>query len=129
VTLFHGTPRSQTLVQGQRTLSHPRIDGNELNVASQWLIDVNKELPAAHLEGFDISDEQYPCKAWLPDRISLQRLDVTKAIPQNLEARYDLVQVRLFLCVIQNEGPDAILKAIFNMLSQTLLLIHRVWLI
>lgn len=90
---------------------------------------MNKELPAAQLEGFDISEEQYPCKAWLSDQITLQRLDITNPIPQHLESRYDMVQVRLFLCVIQKEGPAAILNAIYTILSQTLLTFLRLRLI
>ena len=84
---------------------------------SQWLIDVGHDLPSAQLDGFDVSEEQYPCKAWLPSNISLSALDITKEIPPHLEGVYDLVHVQLFLCVVQKDGPAAILKELWKMLS------------
>ena len=89
-------------------------------VRSQWLIDVSRDLPSAQLDGFDISKEQYPCKAWLPSNISLSELDITKEIPPHLEGMYDLVHVQLFLCVVQQDGPAAILKLVYKLLSASL---------
>lgn len=86
-------------------------------VHSQWLIDVSSDLPSAQLDGFDVSEEQYPCKAWLPSHISLSHLDITKEIPSRLEGVYDLVHVQLFLCVVQKDGPTAILKEMYKLLS------------
>lgn len=84
---------------------------------SQWLIDVSPDLPAGQLDGFDVSEEQYPCKAWLPSHVSLSHLDITKQIPPHLEGVYDLVHVQLFLCVVQKDGPAAILKEMYKLLS------------
>ena len=84
---------------------------------SQWLIDISSELPLAQLDGFDISEDQFPCKAWLPSRISLSQLDITENIPQHLEGLYDLVHVQLFLCVVQKDGPAAILNQLVKLLS------------
>lgn len=84
---------------------------------SQWLIDVSPDLPSAQLDGFDVSEEQYPCKAWLPSHISLSQLDITKEIPSHLEGVYDLVHVQLFLCVVQKDGPAAVLKELYRLLS------------
>ncbi|MCJ1366387.1 hypothetical protein MMC16_005515 [Acarospora aff. strigata] len=84
---------------------------------SQWLIDVSRELPSAQLDGFDVSEEQYPSGAWLPSQISLRQLDITKSIPPNLEGSYDLVHVQLFLCVVQKDGPAAILKELYKLLK------------
>ena len=86
-------------------------------VRSQWLIDVSAELPSAQLDGFDLSEEQYPSKAWLPSQISLSQLDITKTIPSKLEGMYDLVHVQLFLCVVQKTGPAAILNELYKLLS------------
>lgn len=84
---------------------------------SQWLIDVSTELPSAQLHGFDVSEDQYPSKSWLPSQVSLSQLDITKEIPPNLEGTYDLVHVQLFLCVVQKDGPAAILKELYKLLS------------
>ena len=92
------------------------------NIArSQWLIDVSRDLPSAQLDGFDLSKEQYPCKTWLPSSISLSELDITKEIPIHLEGIYDLVHVQLFLCVVHQDGPTAILKEIYKLLSASFL--------
>ena len=84
---------------------------------SQWLIDISRDLPSAQLDGFDVSEEQYPCKAWLPSDITLSQLDITKEIPSHLEGVYDLVHVQLFLCVVQKDGPAGILKKLYKLLS------------
>ena len=88
---------------------------------AQWLIDVNRLLPSAHLDGFDISKDQYPSNAWLPAQISLYELDIMKPIPYSLENKYDIVHVQLFFCVIQRDGPDNMLKQLYKMLSMSLL--------
>ena len=91
---------------------------NEADFArSQWLIDISPELPSAQLDGFDISEDQFPSRSWLPPTILLSQLDITKNIPQNLEGMYDLVHVQLFLCVVQKEGPAAILNQLYKLLS------------
>ena len=84
---------------------------------SQWLTDLSRELPSAQLDGFDVSEDQYPNKAWLPSNISLSHLDITKEIPPNLEGMYDLLHVQLFLCVVQRDGPAAILAQLYKLLS------------
>lgn len=84
---------------------------------AQWLIDVAHEIPSAQLDGFDISSDQFPCKAWLPHQITLDELDITKSIPSSLEGKYDLVHVQLFLCVVKKDGPNTILKELSKMLS------------
>jgi len=84
---------------------------------SQWLIDVSHEIPSAQLDGFDVSKDQFPSKAWLPSQISLSELDITKPIPSSLEGKYDVIHVQLFLCVVQKDGPRIILKELTKMLS------------
>ena len=83
----------------------------------QWLIDVARELPSAQLDGFDISTDQYPSSAWLPSNILLRQLDIMESIPGNMEGKYDIVHVQLFLCVIQKD-PIAVLKELLKMLSK-----------
>lgn len=83
----------------------------------QWLIDVSHEIPSAQLDGFDISKDQFPSKAWLPPQISFGELDITKPIPSSLEGIYDVVHLQLFLCVVQKDDPLVILKELSKMLS------------
>lgn len=84
---------------------------------SQWLIDLSLQLPSAQLDGFDISEDQFPSKAWLPSQISLSQLDITKDVPSDLQGKYDLVHVQLFLCVVQKDGPSAIIDQLCKLLS------------
>ena len=85
----------------------------------QWLIDVHRLLPSAHLDGFDISKDQYPSDAWLPAQISLQELDIMKPLPSSLENEYDVVHVQLSFGVVQQDGPDNMLKQLYKMLSRS----------
>ena len=45
--------------------SNPKI-ADIVAGTGQWLIDGYRLLPSAHLDGLDISKEQYPSDAWLP---------------------------------------------------------------
>ena len=85
----------------------------------QWLIDIKDQMPSAQLDGFDISKDQYPYRSWLPKQISLRELDIMKPIPPSLKEKYDMVHVQLFLCVVQQDGPAAILNEIYKMLSKS----------
>ena len=88
-----------------------------LSCSSIWLVDVNRQLPSVHLDGFDISVDQFPSKEWLPENIALHRLDVLQRIPEELKGKYDLVHVRLFLAVVQDYDPTPILRNLMDMLS------------
>lgn len=104
-------------ILSQGTLSpNPRI-ADVGTGTGQWLIDVSHEIPSAQLDGFDISKDQFPSKAWLPSQITLNEMDITEPIPSSLEGKYDVVHVQLFLCVVQKDGPSVILKELFKMLS------------
>ena len=82
---------------------------------------MSRDLPLAQLDGFDITEEQYPTEAWLPPHVSKRQLDITKSIPTSMEEQYDLVHVQLFLCAVQKDGPAAILKELYKLLSTLLL--------
>ena len=85
---------------------------------SIWLVDVNRRLPSVHLDGFDNSVDQFASKEWLPENISLHKLDVLKPITEDLKGKYDFVHVRLFLAVVQDDDPMPILRNLMDMLSQ-----------
>ncbi|MCJ1470889.1 hypothetical protein MMC07_009537 [Pseudocyphellaria aurata] len=81
-----------------------------------WLIDVSRKLSAACLDGFDISTKQYPPQKWLPANVSLKSLDIYSSVPEELIEKYDIIHVRLFLCVINDGDPRTLLKNILKML-------------
>ena len=86
----------------------------------QWLIDVSHELPSATVEGFDISKEQFPSSTWLPAQISMNELDIFQPIPSHLEAKFDVVNVRFFICVVTQQILATVLKELCKMLSMIL---------
>ena len=45
-------------------------------------------------------------------------LDVLEPIPEELRGKYDLVHVRLFLAVVQDDDPTPILRNLMDLLSQ-----------
>lgn len=94
--------------------------GHSADACRIWLIDVNRQLPSARLDGFDISGGQYPPKEWLPANLSLRTLDVHKPIPEEFKGQYDIVHVRLFLTVVRNDDPLPILNNLMDMLSKTI---------
>ena len=85
-----------------------------------WLTDVNKELPLAQLHGFDKTVDGFPPNQWLLENVILQQLDIFKQIPETLLGQYDIVHVRLFMLVIQNDDPEPMLEDLVCLLSMSL---------
>ena len=83
-----------------------------------WLLDVNRQHPSVILDGFDISLDQCPPGNWLPEKVSIQKLDILAPLPEDLIGKYNVVNVRLFACIIQNDDPIPILKNLMRMLSK-----------
>lgn len=91
---------------------------------SLWLIDLCDDLPeSTTLDGFDISDEQYPHEAWLPPNVSLHARDIFESVPAELTCRYDLINIRFFTCVVRDNDPHRIVQHAFEMLSKLCFLI------
>ncbi|KAJ5818010.1 hypothetical protein N7474_003601, partial [Penicillium riverlandense] len=70
-----------------------------------WLIDVSRDYPHCQLEGLDIDLTQAPHPGWLPPNIHLQHWDLLTDVPADLEAKYDLVHVRLLVLVLSGLDP------------------------
>ncbi|RFU29636.1 hypothetical protein B7463_g6716, partial [Scytalidium lignicola] len=50
-----------------------------------WLLDLAENLPSSvQLDGYDISDSQYPSQAFLPNNVSLNVLDAFGDVPPHL---------------------------------------------
>lgn len=88
------------------------------SLLSIWLLDLAKSLPtSAQLEGFDISPVGYPPEAWLPSNVKLGLWNVFDEPPKVLHDKYDVVHIRLFLVVIDDNDPSSILKHCLKILS------------
>ncbi|KAF2758444.1 S-adenosyl-L-methionine-dependent methyltransferase [Pseudovirgaria hyperparasitica] len=82
-----------------------------------WMHDMKREYPAIQIDGFDISLEQAPHPAWLPPDIRLHKLDVTKAIPDEFCEQFDIIHLRLFLAVVQDNDASPIIRNLISMLK------------
>ena len=75
------------------------------------------QLPSSvQLDGYDISDEQYPSR--LPGNVSLQVLNVFDDLPHHLVEKYDIVHLRLFVCMVRENDPTPLLKQCLRLLSK-----------
>lgn len=93
-----------------------------LTSKSIWLLDLAKCVPAStRLDGFDISNAGYPQKSWLPSNVTLQEMDASKEPPINLQGKYDVVHIRLFLIVVEDNDPMPFLKHCIKLLRLPIL--------
>ena len=81
-----------------------------------WTIDVRRQFPESTIDGFDISTDQFPPQAWLPNNVSLKYLNAFQPVPTHFIGKYDIVHVRLFMLVIPNGDPEPVLKNLMTML-------------
>ncbi|KAL2862587.1 uncharacterized protein BJX67DRAFT_385505 [Aspergillus lucknowensis] len=73
--------------------------------------------PTVQIDGFDIVDDQYPPRDWLPPNVSLNTLDTLKPIPKDLKGKYDVVCMRLFGVLVKNDDPRVALRNMVDMLK------------
>ena len=83
-----------------------------------WLFDLAKSLPpSTQLEGYDVSSAGFPPEDWLPDNIHLGVWNIFEEPPEFLVGRFDLVHIRLFLVVIDDNDPSPVLRNCLKILS------------
>jgi hypothetical protein len=83
-----------------------------------WLLDLVDQLPKdCVLEGWDISDAQYPAKELLPDNIKLGTWDAMGEVPEHLIERYDVVHLSLIACAVQGGDPTIWIENLNKILS------------
>lgn len=72
---------------------------------------------SAQLDGFDNNLSQCPPKEWLPDNVNIYDFDAFADLPEHLIGKYDILHIRLFLLIVQNNDPMPLLKTFIQMLS------------
>jgi hypothetical protein len=83
-----------------------------------WLVDLSSKVPAsATLDAFDVTTDLFPHSTWLPSNVKFHRLDVFEPVPAEFVGKYDLVHIRFFAPVLRNQGPDAVIKNVMQLLS------------
>jgi hypothetical protein len=76
--------------------------------------------PTIFLDGFDISDYQFPHKSLLPSNIKLAIMDSFGEVPKELVGKYDVVHMRLWCCVITGGDPSQLILHAITLLSTLL---------
>jgi len=112
--------------QTQGYLIHPDIPRNpDIKIADIgtgtgiWLTDVAGDLkiPGVQLHGFDVDISQCPPKEWLPETVSIRKLDIFGEIPDDLHDQYDIINIRAFLVVVKDSNPGFVLQQLSKMLK------------
>jgi hypothetical protein len=89
-----------------------------LTPCSIWLLDLARKLPSTtKLDGFDISLDQCPPQAWLPDNVNLHTWNLLEAPPSEFVGMFDVVHIRLITVAVQNNDPRPILASLHSLLS------------
>ncbi|RAK80164.1 uncharacterized protein BO72DRAFT_371999, partial [Aspergillus fijiensis CBS 313.89] len=65
-----------------------------------------RAIPDAEICGYDISDLSYPPSATLPRNVKLGKLDALSDLPEEYRGAFDVVHLRLWICVIRDNCPD-----------------------
>ena len=83
------------------------------------MLDVAKDLTAdSHLDGFDICDSQFRSDISRPSNVNFVLWDVRQPPPESLHGKYDVVNLRLFLAVVENDDPTPMLEHAKLLLSK-----------
>ena len=83
-----------------------------------WIGELTRELPNARIDGFDISDEQYPPENWYGPNVTLSKLDIFQPLPEELKGKYDVVHLRFFMAVTVDDNVQVVIKNLKDMLSK-----------
>ncbi|OTA84585.1 hypothetical protein M434DRAFT_400421 [Hypoxylon sp. CO27-5] len=104
---------------------HPKIsrDRKSLRIADVgtgtgiWLRDLASQLDAsAELLGLDTDITQTGPSEWLPGNMSLREWSVLTDVPDDLVAKFDIVHLRLFCWVIEDD-PEPVLENLIKLLK------------
>lgn len=83
-----------------------------------WSLEVARQLaPGSKIEAYDLSLAQCPPREWWPENVTFNELDIFEPIPEQLVGRYDVVYLRLFVCVTQSRDPIELLRALLKLLK------------
>ncbi|KAF2726502.1 UMTA methyltransferase family protein-like protein [Polyplosphaeria fusca] len=97
--------------------SHARIadvaTGNGI-----WLLDTARTFPeTTQFDGFDISLDQCPPQAWLPENIHLHTWNIFDEPSEDFVEAFDVVHIRLITVAVQNNDPRPIINNLRRLLK------------
>ncbi|KAF2798692.1 UMTA methyltransferase family protein-like protein [Melanomma pulvis-pyrius CBS 109.77] len=83
-----------------------------------WLLDLARKLSGtSKLDGFDISLDQCPPQAWLPDNVDLHTWNIFEEPPSEFVGVFDVVHIRLITVAVRNNNPRPILASLHRLLK------------
>lgn len=74
--------------------------------------------PTVQLDGFDISDGQFPHKSVLPSNMTLRIQDAFAEVPAELIGTYDVVHMRFWCCVVKDQNTGPLIRHAMSLLSK-----------
>lgn len=84
-----------------------------------WLLDLATQVhPTTKLDGFDINLSQGPPPAWLPEAVSVSKLDIFQDPPGELVGTYDIVHVSLVVCFVNESQIKDVVRRLSMLLSK-----------
>ncbi|KAF7924890.1 hypothetical protein EAE99_006367 [Botrytis elliptica] len=107
-------------------LVHPSIPTNQtkLRIADVgtgtgiWACDLASKLPeTVRIDGFDISDAQYPAPGFRPKNVHLYVHDGFEEYPAEFLGQYDIVNARFWLCIINDPDAKPLLQKLLSLVK------------
>lgn len=81
-------------------------------------MDLAQTFPnTVHFDGLDLSLDATPPPASLPPNVTLQQWDIKTPVPAALVGQYDIVHVRNFAFVLQDQDIPHVLRNVVDLLS------------
>ena len=103
-------------------------------------MDLASKYPQSRFDGIDIDLSQTPPSPWLPENVAFRQWDVTFEVPPDMVAKYEygssnlpvepsmsdflksdqkasVVNIRLFMLIVQDNNPEPILQNALKLLS------------
>ncbi|KAJ4286480.1 hypothetical protein N0V90_013180 [Kalmusia sp. IMI 367209] len=108
-----------------KCLLHPKIEFDQTSVkvvdlgagTGIWASELTAELPdTATVKAFDISDKQFPPPGWR-GRVDFKTVDCFKPIPEEYRGQFDVVNLRFWLCIVNDDSAEALLENILTLLK------------
>ncbi|MCJ1429188.1 hypothetical protein MMC29_007101, partial [Sticta canariensis] len=83
-----------------------------------WPLELAHELSSsARIDGFDISAGQFPPEAWRGNNVHLHAHDAFKPFPTEHLGQYNIVHIRFFLVLVNNEDAEPLLNNLLTLLK------------
>ncbi|KIM93704.1 hypothetical protein OIDMADRAFT_46112 [Oidiodendron maius Zn] len=109
----------------QGYLLHPSITRTEnMKIADigsgtgLWLLDLARDLPCtAQLDGYDVSNKQFPPRHLWPENVTLALLDSFDNPPLSLVGQYDVVHLRMWASNLRTKDVRSLIYNVKKLLK------------